>query len=201
MDRLIEGYRRFRAEVWPAQRKRYEELAAGQSPETMVIACSDSRVDPATVFSAGPGQLFMIRSVAGLIPRYAPDMSLHGTSAALEYGVRVLKVKRVVLLGHAQCGGVRALLDGPGEATDFVPQWIEIAQPALRHARETKTTGDELLKQCEIEVLKLSLDNLQTFPWIGEAVKSGKLQLAGFHFGIQSGVLAKLENDKLVPVT
>lgn len=201
MDRLIEGYRRFRKEVWPAQRARYEELAElGQSPETMVIACSDSRVDPATVFSAGPGQLFMVRSVAGLIPSYAPDMSLHGTSAALEYGVRVLKVKRVVLLGHAQCGGVRALLDGPQEATDFVPQWIEIAQPALRRAREAKP-GEDILARCEIEVLRLSLDNLLTFPWIGEAVKAGRLQLAGFHFGIQSGVLAKLEGEKLVPVT
>jgi carbonic anhydrase len=201
MDRLIEGYRRFRAEVWPGQRARYEQLAeAGQSPETMVIACSDSRVDPATVFSAGPGQLFMVRSVAGLVPPYAPDMGYHGTSAALEYGVRVLKVKRVVLLGHAQCGGVRALLDGPQQATDFVPQWIEIAQPALSRARAARP-GDDVLARCEIEVLKLSLGNLLTFPWIGEAVKAGKLQVQGFHFGIQSGVLAALEGDKLVPVT
>jgi len=201
MDRLLEGYRRFRAEVWPAQRKRYEELAqAGQSPETMVIACSDSRVDPATVFSAGPGQLFMVRSVAGLIPPYHPDMGQHGTSAALEYGVRVLKVKRVVLLGHAQCGGVRALLDGPQEATDFVPQWMEIAQPALRAAREAQP-GEDILTRCEVEVLKLSLTNLLSFPWVWEAVKAGRLQLQGFHFGIQSGVLAKLEDGKLVPVT
>lgn len=200
MDRLIEGYRRFRAEVWPGQRARYEELSeAGQSPETMVIACSDSRVDPATVFGAGPGQLFMVRSVAGLIPPYHPDMGQHGTSAALEYGVRVLKVKRIVLLGHAQCGGVRAMLDGPQEATDFVPQWIEIAQPALRSARAAKPDED-ILARCEIEVLKLSLANLFSFPWIGDAVKAGKLELGGFHFGIQSGVLAKLEGDKLVPV-
>ena len=201
MDRLIEGYRRFRKDVWPAQRARYEKLAeAGQRPETMVIACSDSRVDPATVFSAGPGQLFMVRSVAGLVPPYAPDMGYHGTSAALEYGVRVLKVGRIVVLGHAQCGGVRAMLEGPQEATDFVPQWIEIAQPALKCAHEAKV-GEDIQGRCEIEVMKLSLANLLTFPWIGEAVRSGRLQLQGFHFGIQSGVLAQLEGDKLVPVT
>ena len=201
MDRLIEGYRRFRKDVWPAQRARYERLAeAGQRPETMVIACSDSRVDPQIVFGAGPGQLFMVRSVAGLVPPYAPDMGQHGTSAALIFGVRVLKVQRVVVLGHAQCGGVRAMLDGPQEATDFVPQWIEIAQPALRCSHEAKP-GEDIQARREIEVLKLTLANLLTFPWIGEAVKAGRLQVQGFHFGIQSGVLAKLEGDRLVPVT
>jgi carbonic anhydrase len=201
MDRLIEGYRRFRAEVWPAQRARYERLAeAGQRPETMVIACSDSRVDPQTVFGAVPGQLFMVRSVAGLVPPYGPDMGYHGTSAALEYGVRVLKVERVVVLGHAQCGGVRAMLEGPQEATDFVGQWMAIAEPALRCAHEAGP-GEDVMRRCEIEVLRLSLDNLHSFPWIAEAVKSGRLQVQGFHFGIQSGVLAKLDGDQLVPVT
>ena len=200
MDRLIEGYRRFRKDVWPAQRARYERLAeAGQKPETMVIACSDSRVDPQTVFQAVPGQLFMVRSVAGLVPPYGPDMGYHGTSAALEYGVRVLKVARVVVLGHAQCGGVRAMLDGTPIATDFVEQWMAIAQPALRCVHEGQ--GGDVYARCETEVLRLSLANLVTFPWIADAVKAGRLQLQGFHFGIQSGVLAKLDGDKLVPVT
>ena len=199
MDRLIEGYRRFRKEVWPAQRARYERLASGgQSPETMVIACSDSRVDPATVFGAVPGELFMVRSVAGLVPPYGPDMGYHGTSAALEFGVRVLKVNRLVVLGHAQCGGVRAMLEGTPISTDFVEQWMAIAQPALRCAQEGQ--GD-IYARCETEVLRLSLANLLSFPWIAEAVKAGSLRVEGFHFGIQSGVLAKLEGDKLVPVT
>ncbi len=201
MDRLIEGYRRFRKEVWPEERARYERLAsAGQSPETMVIACSDSRVDPATVFGAVPGELFMVRSVAGLVPPYAPDTGQHGTSAALEYGVRVLKVKRLVVLGHAQCGGVRAMVDGAPIPTDFVDKWMAIAQPALRCTREAGQ-GDDVYARCETEVLRLSLNNLVTFPWIAEAVKAGQLQVQGFHFGIQSGVLAKLQGDKLVPVT
>ena len=199
-DRLIEGYRRFRKEVWPAQRARYERLAsAGQSPETMVIACSDSRVDPATVFGAVPGELFMVRSVAGLVPPYKPDKGHHGTSAALEYGVRVLKVKRLVVLGHAQCGGVRAMLDGTPIPTDFVEQWMEIAQPALRCVHEGK--GGDVYARCETEVLRLSLANLLTFPWIAEAVKAGSLHVDGFHFGIESGILAKLDGEKLVPVT
>jgi carbonic anhydrase len=201
MDRLIEGYRRFRAEVWPGERARYERLAeAGQRPEALVIACSDSRVDPATVFGAVPGQLFMVRSVAGLVPPYGPDMGYHGTSAALEYGVRVLKIPRVVVLGHAQCGGVRAMLEGAPGATDFVAQWMAIAQPALRHVEET-AHGEDVMTQCETEVLRLSLANLLTFPWIAEEVKAGRLRVEGFHFGIQSGVLARLEGNGLVPVT
>jgi carbonic anhydrase len=201
MDRLIEGYRRFREEVWPAQRARYERLATGgQRPETMVIACSDSRVDPQTVFGAVPGELFMVRSVAGLVPPYGPDMGYHGTSAALEYGVRVLKVARVVVLGHAQCGGVRAMLEGAPGATDFVEQWMAIAQPALRDVSQP-AHGEDVLARCETAVLRLSLANLLTFPWIAAEVKAGRLRVEGFHFGIQSGVLAKLEGETLVPVT
>ena len=201
MDRLIEGYRRFRADVWPDERKRYERLSeAGQRPEALVIACSDSRVDPATVFGAEPGQLFMVRSVAGLVPPYGPDKGYHGTSAALEYGVRVLKVPRIIVLGHAQCGGVQAMLQGAPGASDFVEQWMAIAEPALKHVKET-AHGEDVMTQCEIEVLRLSLNNLQTFPWIADEVKAGRLQLQGFHFGIQSGVLAKLEGNRLVPVT
>lgn len=118
MDRLLEGYRRFRAEVWPAERARYEALARkGQRPETLVIACSDSRVDPQTVFGAAPGDLFVVRNVAGLVPSYHPDAGYHGTSAALEFAVRVLGVARIVVLGHAQCGGIQAMVEGaPKEA-------------------------------------------------------------------------------------
>ena len=134
MDTLIEGYRRFRSEVWPAERARYESLARkGQRPETLVIACSDSRVDPQTVFGAVPGELFVVRNVAGLVPPYQPDPGHHGTSAALEYAVRVLKVSRIVVLGHAQCGGVKAMVEGaPEEARDFVAPWMQIAADALK---------------------------------------------------------------------
>ena len=200
MDRLIDGYRRFRTNIWSAERARYEELSReGQSPPTMVVACSDSRVDPATVFGAVPGELFTVRNVAGLVPPFTPDAGYHGTSAALEYGVRVLKVDRVVVLGHAQCGGVRAMIEGAGEARDFVEPWMAIAEPVLRHAR-AEATGEDIFARCEDEVVRLSLANLMSFPWIADAVGEGRLVLQGFRFAIKTGVLARLEGETFVPV-
>ena len=159
MDPLIEGYRKFRAETWPAERARYEALAHwGQSPETMVIACSDSRVDPQTVFGAVPGELFVVRNVAALVPPYEPDARYHGTSAALEFGVKVLKVARLVVLGHGQCGGVRAMAYGPPpQARDFIASWVEIGKPALAAAGEAE---EGRLGLIEAEVVRLSLKNL-----------------------------------------
>ncbi len=201
MNRLIEGYRQFRETAWPAERNRFETLAReGQSPETMVIACSDSRVAPERIFGAAPGELFVVRNVAGLVPPYELDSGHHGTSAALEYAVRVLKVARVVVLGHAQCGGVRVMLEGaPKEARDFVEPWMQLAAPALM-AVPGNVSGDAAVNRCEEEVVKLSLANLLTFPWIREAVDAGRLELQGFRFGIRSGVLTRLEGDRFVPV-
>jgi carbonic anhydrase len=203
MHRLLDGYHRFRTNVWPTERARYQELAgAGQSPETLVISCSDSRVDPQTVFGAGPGELFVIRNVAGLVPPYEPDGASHGTSAAIEYGVRVLKVKRIVVLGHALCGGVRAMVEGvPEEARDFVGPWMAMADSVLRHIPAHVRSAEDVLSHCETEVVRLSLKNLETFPWIDEAQRDGRLELLGFRFDIRSGVLARLERDGFVPVS
>jgi carbonic anhydrase len=201
MNRLLDGYRRFRANTWSAERDRYEALAqGGQRPETLVVACSDSRVDPQTVFGAGPGELFVVRNIAGLVPPFHPDAGYHGTSAALEYGVRVLKVARIVVLGHAQCGGIRAMVEGaPREARDFLEPWMRIAAPVLSDAPKQPEIGD-VLRHCEIEVVRLSLTNLLTFPWIEDAVAKGELELHGFRFDIRTGVLTRLERDRLVPV-
>ncbi len=200
MDRLIEGYRRFRSEFWPGQRERYEALAnSGQSPETLVIACSDSRVDPQTVFGAAPGELFVVRNVAGLVPTYQPDSGYHGTSAALEFAVRVLKVKRIVVLGHVQCGGILAMVEGaPPEARDFVEPWMSMARSVLSDLPERHGPG--ALNRCEVEVVRLSLGNLLTFPWIREAVDAGALSLAGFRFEIRTGILERLVGDRMEPV-
>jgi carbonic anhydrase len=202
VDPLIEGHLRFRANTWPAERDRYVALAQrGQNPETMVIACSDSRVDPQTIFGAGPGELFVVRNVAGLVPTYAPDAGYHGTSAALEFGVRVLKVARIAVLGHALCGGIRAMVEGaPGVARDFVEPWMRIAEPAL-DAVPRQLSIDDMLHSCELEVVRLSLANLATFPWIADAVSAGTLTLQGFRFDIRSGVLTTLMNDRFVPVS
>ena len=200
MDRLLEGYRRFRSDVWPDERARYEVLAKGQQPETLVISCSDSRVDPQTVFGARPGELFIIRNVAGLVPPYQPDAGYHGTSAALEFGVRVLKVARIVVLGHAQCGGVRAMVEGaPKEAQDFVQPWMAMAHSTLQTVPEDMAPSDRL-DHCEIEVVRVSLANLMTFPWIRDAVAAGQLTLHGYRFDIHTGVLARLDPEGPRPV-
>ena len=201
MERLIEGYRRFRSETWPTEHKRYEALSArGQSPETLIVACSDSRVEPSTVFDAGPGELFVVRNVGGLVPPYQPDSHAHGSSAALEYGVRVLKVKRIVVLGHAQCGGVRAMVAGaPAEARDFVEPWMAIAKDALGPMPAPPIT-DEILHHYEGEIVKVSLANLLTFPWIASAVQEGSLSLHGFSFAVATGVLSRLVGERFEPV-
>lgn len=202
MDRLIAGYRRFRAEVWPAERALYKTLSTeGQSPETLVIACSDSRVDPKTVFGAAPGELFVVRNVAGLVPTYQPDSGYHGTSAAIEYAVRVLKVARIVVLGHAQCGGVQAMIEGaPKEARDFVEPWMGMIKSGIKPVPHGLADHD-VLPHYEEEVVRLSIENLKTFPWVAEAVAAGTLKLEGFRFGIESGALTRMEADGFVPVT
>jgi len=199
---LLDGYRRFRKEVWPAEHGRYEQLARwGQHPQTLVVACSDSRVDPQTVFGAVPGELFVARNIGGLIPPYQPDGHYHGTSAVLEYGVRVLKVARIVVLGHAQCGGVRAMVEGsPAEARDFVDPWMQMAKDAIPGLPEN-TSHDDLLAHYETEIVRLSLVHLKTFPWIAEAVEAGQLDLLGFRFDIHTGVLDELHEEGFVPIT
>lgn len=196
MDKLIAGYRRFRETSWPDRRKVFESLAAaGQQPRAMVIACVDSRVDPTMIFDAGPGELVIVRNVANLVPPYAPDRAYHGTSAAVEMGVRVLGISQIIVLGHGMCGGVQALLSGaPEGASDFVGPWMQIAESARRKALHY-TLPAKRQKCCEEEVVKLSLANLMTFPWIRESVEAGTLQLRGAWFAIHSGCLEMLQPD------
>src|ERR1035438_96490 len=126
MQELLAGYQRFRKNGWPEKRREFESLAEnGQAPKALVVACVDSRVDPAMIFDTGPGEMLTVRNVANLVPPYAPDATYHGTSAALEFGVKVLKIPHLIVLGHGSCGGVRALLDGaPEDANEFVAPWM-----------------------------------------------------------------------------
>ncbi len=198
MDELIEGYRKFRAEIWPAERARYEALANwGQSPETMILACSDSRVDPQTIFSAVPGELFVLRNVAAIAPPYQPDSpGYHGSSAAIEFGVRVLKVRRLVVMGHAQCGGVRALVYGaPPQARDFVAEWVDIGKSAL-----PADGAKPVLAEVEAAMVRVSMRNLMSFPWIADAVGEGRLSVQGYIFDIHNGVLTQVTADGVAPV-
>ncbi len=196
MDALIQGYRRFRSSAWPEHRQRYEELAvAGQSPRTMVIGCCDSRVAPELIFGAAPGELFVVRNVANLVPPYAPDSHYHGTSAALEFGIRGLEVEQLVVLGHGRCGGVRSLLEPPPVALkDFIEPWMALAAPAcLRALAAAEGQGAaERQRRCEYEIVKVSLANLMTFPWIQQRVEVGKLALQGCWFDVGTGELMRL---------
>ena len=195
MDDLIAGYRRFRAGTWRAERSRFEELSRlGQNPRALVIACSDSRTDPQMVFNAAPGELFVVRNVANLAPPYGPDEKPHGVSSAIEFAVRALRVREIVIMGHAMCGGIHALLNGaPAEVSDFVGQWVSIAEPARRRAMAAP--AERRQDVCEHESVRLSLKNLLTFPWIKTAVDAGQLTLHGCFFDIRTGVLERLGAD------
>ena len=195
-DELTEGYHRFRQNRWPTEHAEYEALVHGQKPHTLVVACSDSRADPALIFDTAPGELFVVRNVANLVPPYQPDGKLHGVSAALEFGVNVLQVKRIVVMGHAFCGGVNAMLKGsPANCQDFVAPWVEQAAPTVRRVVED-FPADQTERVAEETVVRLSLDNLRTFPWIAEKEAAGELRLSGLHFGIAAGLLTKLTGAK-----
>ena len=194
MISLMEGYDRFLRGYWDQHKERYATLARdGQSPSSLVIACSDSRVSPEMIFAAAPGDMFVIRNVSNLVPPYAPDTGNHGTSAALEFGITVLNVARVVVIGHSQCGGIRALVRGPrADDGDFISSWMAIAKTARARvcdSPEAPADFETLCDQCERESIRVSLDNLLTFPWIKSRVEAGTLKLAGLHFNVQSGAL------------
>jgi carbonic anhydrase len=195
MEDFIAGYRRFRAGTWRNERARFDALSKfGQKPRALIIGCSDSRTDPQMVFDAAPGELFVIRNVANLVPPYGPDDQPHGISAAIEFAVRALKVPQIVVMGHAMCGGIAALLDGvPADVSDFVGQWVRIAEPARLRAMTAPAQRRQDI--CEHESVRLSLENLMTFPWIASAVGAEQLQLHGCFFDIRSGILERLGAD------
>jgi carbonic anhydrase len=189
MDRLIRGYRDFMARRWPEQQARYAELSKkGQRPDYLVIACSDSRSDPATIFGAGPGELFVIRNVAAIVPPYEEGGGYHGTSSAIAFAVLQLEVKYIVVMGHAQCGGVAAARDMKAAAdTPFLGSWIELLEPAAQKCRHRDQPDFER------ETVKLSLERLMTFPFIAERVNAKSLSLVGMRFGIADGKLELLD--------
>ncbi|MEI9886018.1 MAG: carbonic anhydrase [Rhizomicrobium sp.] len=194
MERLIEGYRTFRAGRWPQERAQYEELASkGQSPDYLVIACSDSRADPATIFHARPGELFVVRNVAGIVPPFETDSGHRGTSAAIAFAVELLKVRHIVVLGHAQCGGIAAALDGRLVAgVPFIGHWIDLLEPALAHSAHIHDAGERHVAM-ERDCVRLSLGNLMTFPFVAARVRGGALALHGARFGIADGRLEVLD--------
>lgn len=205
---LIDGYRRFRNQDWLTQRERWSQLCEGQHPQVMVIACSDSRVDPTQIFDVSPGEIFVVRNVAALVPPFETTPGLHGVSAALEFAVQVLRVREIVVMGHGMCGGCRAALTRelhgtvPGQG-GFIAEWIAMLDD-LRDpiASELGTTGRMAERAMEQAAVKVSLDNLRTFPCVKEKEARGSLRLRGTFFAISDGLLHLLdeEADSFAPV-
>ena len=199
--RLVEGYEAFLTGRFSAEQDRYRQLAKrGQSPKILLIGCCDSRVSPEVIFDAHPGEIFVVRNIANLVPPYQPDAEYHGTSAALEYAVAILKVEHIVVMGHASCGGVRAYVDqfadpsrtatAPG---DFIGKWITLIAPAAAklgpRAEPAEIYAERLAQAAIIE----TLGNLRSFPYVGDAEKAGRLALHGAYFGVADGRLYGLD--------
>ncbi|WP_340587753.1 carbonic anhydrase [Erythrobacter alti] len=201
MSDLLNGYRRFRENDYAEEHDRWAQLATGQAPKTMVISCSDSRVDPAQIFDVAPGELFVVRNVAALVPPFETTPGQHGVSAALEFAVQFLNVEQVLVLGHGMCGGCKAALtqDLHGNALGeggFVAKWIDMLDEAREPiAASLGTTGRDAERAMELAAVKVSLQNLRTFPCVQEKEPSGELTLRGAYFAISDGVLHVLDEE------
>ncbi|MCE3231029.1 MAG: cynT [Alphaproteobacteria bacterium] len=199
---LIKGHQKFRKRYFDTEDTTFAELVRkGQHPKALMVACSDSRVDPALVMDCQPGDLFVIRNVANLVPPYEEDKSYHGTSAALEFGVCVLGIRHVILFGHTQCGGIQSLLDRSHEQCgpkSFLTKWMELAKTA--HDATISCRPESLLEEqvtfCGQYSLVNSLKNLQTFPWIRERVNQGILRLHAWNFNMSQGSLEEYDEKQ-----
>ena len=188
IERLIAGFKDFREAYYDRQPEFYRSLVEqGQSPDVMVIACSDSRVNPSIIAKAEPGELFIVRNVANLVPPYKPDSSYHGTSAAIEFAVRDLGVGHIIVLGHSHCGGIRCLCDGAkgSNSREFIDGWMSIVD----HAVNPELKGAQLYRHVEKEVVTISTNNLLSFPWVKKRVVSGELKIHGWWFDLEAGDL------------
>lgn len=198
-DQMLDGYRHFRSSDWKEQRERWAQLAEGQSPQVMVISCSDSRVDPAQILDVAPGEIFVLRNVAALVPPFETTPGRHGVSAAVEFAVQFLKVKEIVVMGHGLCGGCQAALTQDLHGNEigeggFVAHWVDMLDDVRGPiADKLGTTGREAELAMELAAVKISLQNLMTFPYVEEKVNSGALSLRGAHFAISDGILRLLD--------
>lgn len=199
--RLMAGFRKFRDKYFANEHPLYQRLSSasgGQTPKTLIIGCSDSRVDPAIITSASPGELFVVRNVANLVPPYEKLGGVHGVSSAIEFAVVNLKVENLIVLGHRQCGGIRALMTNqqsiPG---GFVEKWVRIAQDAKDRvlAKYAGESEENLCRHCELESIVTSLNNLRTFPFVKEAIDNNTLAVMGIYFDLEQGQLLEYDED------
>ncbi len=197
---LIRGYKDFQSHYFDNDHPLFDQLRQGQKPKVLVIACSDSRVDPAIVTNSQPGDLFVIRNVANLVPPYEEDQGYHGTSAALEFGVCALGIRHIVVFGHTQCGGIAHLFDPHAKEqakNSFIPKWMTLARGAYRKTiKEGKTLSlEESVVRCSQHSLVHSLENLMTFPWIAQKVADKQLFLHAWQFNIATGVVLSFDHE------
>lgn len=205
INRVIKGYQQFRETYFCEKKKNplYKKLVReGQTPKTMVIACSDSRVDPSIILGCSPGELFVVRNVANLVPPYDNDPKHHGTSAALEFAVQTLKVSHIIVLGHSHCGGITALLKPHHHPTDskehsFIASWMNIAEEAKNDvlAKHKNHSLEQQAEACEKQSLLISQRNLLTFPWIRDKVIADRLSLHSWHFDLNTGIIQRFNTQ------
>ena len=199
LNQLIEGYHRFREKGWERERGRWAELAEGQSPKVMILACADSRSDPAQIFDSRPGEMFVARNIAALAPPYETTSGFHGVSAALEFAVTQLEVGEILVMGHGMCGGCAAALTGkfddvPSGEGHFIGDWVRMLSTTRDEVRKRhRELNWDAFLDMEQEAVKVSLANLRTFPWIAEREAEGRLKLHGGHFSISEGRLYLLD--------
>lgn len=203
MKQLLKGYQSFSQEYFSEGNELQGELAQGQTPKVLVIACCDSRVDPAIILQASPGDLFTVRNVANIVPPYCNDNQHHGVSSAMEFAVKYLEVRHILVMGHSLCGGIQGLLaDNLGD-DDFIGNWVSILNDAKALAESKGKSPEDKQHLCELEGIKLSLKNLLGYSWVAERMTAGKLSLHGWHYNFQNGELLfyETENNVFKPLT
>lgn len=202
INELLQGFQRFRVKTFQPQREIFNRLALqGQTPSTLLVSCSDSRVDPAILTDAAPGDLFVVRNVASLIPPCETGGRHHGTSAAVEFAVCNLKVSHIIILGHSHCGGISALLDGYGENNEgegYIAPWMNIAASARDEVLQRWPDASREFKQraCERAGIRTSLANLMTFPFVRQRVEAKELFLYGWYYDLENGELLQYDAER-----
>ncbi len=196
LAKLVSGFRRFRQQYFEGETSVYGQLSqSGQSPQTLIIACSDSRVDPAILFSASPGDYFVVRNIANVVPPFERNGGYHGVSSAIEFAVVNLQVKHIIILGHRQCGGIRALMTGVhNQEPSFISRWVSILDSAKARVLQKWSGADveTLCAHCELEGIRTSVENLRTFPFVSDAVKTRGMNIIGGYFDLEGGRLLEL---------
>ena len=201
-DKLLDGYRRFKEGYFAENREKIQEMAGHQKPSYVLITCCDARLEPSRIFDTEPGELFVIRNVANLVPPYEKGGAYHGTSAALEFAINVLEVPEIIVLGHSRCGGIRSLvLDHQKLAPNsFIERWMSIVAPVAKLADPDKLDDIKTFNRCEQAAVGFSMRNLLTFPWIASRVEEGKLKISGWHYNIYTGALKQIHDQDTISV-